>query len=169
MFANFAGIQALSASTGIEVKGALVGLGLGKLNKSAYSNNNALVGVFGRAHNAASDPAPAYGGYFIGLKANGFFYNVKVITQTTTSHTVSGSEDYISCYNTELLQLYLPTSNRHPGRIIYVKRINGLVRVYGNGVNLMLHNQGSSVEVADGDCWMFVFDGSYWCAQKLIR
>ena len=109
------------------------------MEKNKFWGKPAIAGVIGTAKNSASNPVPAYGGMFWELKTHGLFYNVKVIHQNTTSHTVSGWEDYISCYNYGYLNLYLPTSNRHPGRIIYVKRINKYVRVYGNGKNLVLH------------------------------
>ncbi|MDB0611139.1 hypothetical protein PL371_04490, partial [Tenacibaculum maritimum] len=167
VFANFAGTQALPASSGAEVKGAVVGLGFGKLEKTAYGGIGAIAGVVGRAYNSASNPAPAYGGLFFGLKTYGLFLNVKTVTGS--SHTITGSEDYISCYYSGTTNIYLPTSGRHPGRIIYVKRINGGVTIHGNGKSLLTTTQVSSVGVADGDCWMFVYDGSYWCAQKLVR
>ncbi|AOR28714.1 hypothetical protein FORMB_16750 [Formosa sp. Hel1_33_131] len=167
VFANFAGTQALPASSGVEIKGAVVGLGFGKLNRSAYGGNNAIAGVVGRASNSASDPAPAYGGLFFGLKTYGLFLNVKTVTGS--SHTISGTEDYISCYYNGTTNVYLPTSSRHIGRMIYVKRINGGVTVHANGVNILTHTQVSSVGIADGDCWFFVYDGSYWCGQKLVR
>ena len=170
IIANFAGKQAVAISSGIEIKGAIVGIGNGKLNRNAYSESGVIAGVVGRAKNLASDPAPAYGGLFFGLKTYGLFYNVKVLNKNITSYTVLGSEDYISCYNYSTLHLYLPTSNRHPGRIIYVKRINKYIKIHGNGKNLMLDKQYGTIGISkDGDCWMFVFDGFYWCAQKLVR
>ncbi|MDB0602369.1 hypothetical protein PL373_14705 [Tenacibaculum maritimum] len=168
VFANFAGTQALPKSSGLEIKGAVVGLGFGKLNKAAYgSNDDAIAGVVGRAYNSASNPAPAFGGLFFGLKTYGLFFNVKTVTGS--SHYVTGSEDYISCYYSGTTNIYLPTSERHPGRVIYVKRINGGVRVNGNGVNLLRTSSVSYVDLPDGETWMFMYDGSYWCSGRMFN
>ena len=166
VFANFAGIQALSSSSGIEIKGSIVGLGFGKLNKSAYGGNSAIAGVVGRASNSASNPAPAYGGLFFGLKTYGLFLNVKRVNGS--SHRINGIEDYISCYYSGTTNVYLPRSSRYEGRVIYVKRINGGVTVRANGVNILTTTSVSYVTVEDGECWFFVYDGSYWCGQKLV-
>lgn len=160
VFANFAGIQALSYASGIEIKGAIVGSGNGKLNRTAYSTDSAIAGVVGIASNSASDPAPAYGGLFFGLKTYGMFMNIQVVTGT--SHTITGSEDFISCYNSDTTNVYLPTSGRYPGRVIYVKRLNGGVNVYGNGKNIWSNASVTYVSLSAGDIWFFVFDGNYW-------
>ncbi|WP_142783342.1 phage tail protein [Changchengzhania lutea] len=166
VFANFAGTQALPASSGIEIKGSVVGLGNGKLDRTAYSSNNAICGVVGMASNSSSDPAPSYGGLFFGLKSYGFFINVKTITGS--SHYVSGSEDYISCYNTGTTNIYLPTSNRYIGRVIYIKRINGGVLIQGNGIDLLTTTNVSSISINDGRLAILVYDGTYWCANVIL-
>ncbi len=168
VFANFAGIQAVPLASGIEIKGAIVGLGFGKLNKTAYGSAGAICGVFGRASNSAGNPAPAYGGYFMNLMAAGLIINTYNVLAGATEYTVTNTIVYVSCYNTNAATVYLPASP-YKGRVVYIKRINAGVTIEGNGNNLLTHTQVASVNTTDGNTWMFVFDGSYWCANYMIR
>lgn len=73
VFANRAGQQALSAATGIDLKGALVGLGFGNMDKDNWGTSWGIAGVVGIAQNSSENPAPAWGGWFRDLFANGLF------------------------------------------------------------------------------------------------
>jgi hypothetical protein len=154
-------------SFGITAKASVAGLGYGDVEKDLFGQNF-LAGVFGRASNSNSNPAPAFGGVFFGLKAYGLHLNVEALSQNITSHTVGDYEDYISCYNTEDATIMLP-ANKYVGRLIYVKRINDNVTINGNGTGILALTAQTTVSIAEGDCWMFLFDGSYWMAQKLVR
>lgn len=128
-----------------------------------FSNQNYLAGVVGRAKNDSPNPAPAYGGVFYGLKAFGLFLNVET---TSTSLTISGTQYFISCYNTSPINISLPDDNRHNGRVVFVKRVNSGVTIFGNGAQLVYKNNISSINIDDGECWMFVYDGN-WIASQM--
>lgn len=162
LFANFAGIDALPITTGVQAKGAIVGLGYGKLSKSLWRSIDFIAGVIGRAQNFSSNPAPAYGGAFWGLKSWGRYVGIKRIT-TGGSYTIQEFDEVLSCYNTSSLKIYLPSpSNTPEGRIIKIKRINSGVDVYGR---LLTANEQSSENINEGDMWTFINDGSYWLAN----
>ena len=80
-FANNAGVQCFPSSSGAQVYAAMCGYGTGDLNDNFIGftdfDNAAIVGVFGRATNKGN--APAYGGMFYQLKANGLILGVKKI------------------------------------------------------------------------------------------
>lgn len=164
VFANFAGQDALPASSGSELKAAVVGLGFGNLKKSAFGSTAVIAGVFGKSYNKNSDPAPSYGGYFFELMARGLYLGIKTIKH---SYYIKSYDVWISCYNTSHANVHLP-SNPKKGRIVFVKRINASVRVKGNGHQLLRFSPFDEMGITDGECWMLVFDGSYWCAQLLL-
>ena len=80
-FANNAGVQCFPPSSGVQVYAAMCGYGTGELNDNFIGltdfDDAAIVGVFGRATNNGN--APAYGGMFYQLKANGLILGVKKI------------------------------------------------------------------------------------------
>ncbi len=80
-FANNAGVQCFPPSSGLQIYAAMCGYGTGELNDNFIGltdfDNAAIVGVFGRATNNGN--APAYGGMFYQLKANGWILGVKKI------------------------------------------------------------------------------------------
>lgn len=162
LFANFAGIDALPPSTGVQAKGAIVGLGFGKLSKTIWQGIDFIAGVIGRAENSASNPAPAYGGVFWGLKSFGRYKGVKTIGQSETSYTVQKYDEVIICYNTGTLSIQLP-ENEPPGREIRVRRVNDGVVIKGKGANLITDVAHSSVSIINkGSEVTFFWDGSYW-------
>lgn len=165
VLANYAGQDALPASSGSELKAAVVGLGFGNLKKSAFGSRAVLAGVFGRANNRNNDPAPSYGGYFLSLMAKGLNLGVKTIT---SNYYITEFDVWISCYNTSLCYVYLP-SKPTEGMTFFVKRINSTVIIKSNGKQILRHVLYNEVSMNDGDCWMFVFDGGYWNAQILLR
>src|SRR5690606_17501399 len=69
MFANNPGTQAVSSSTGLDIKGAVVGHAQTKTSKS--SGVDLIAGIIGIASNSSSNPAPSYGGAFWNLKTFG--------------------------------------------------------------------------------------------------
>ena len=80
-FANNAGVQCFPPSSGVQVYAAMCGYGTGELNDNFIGltdfDDAAIVGVFGKATNNGN--APAYGGMFYQLKANGLILGVKKI------------------------------------------------------------------------------------------
>lgn len=169
ILANRAGTQAVAASTGIELKAAIAALGYGDLQKSAYNNLGAICGVYGTASNSNSNPAPAWGGYFNKLLANGLHFGSRQISGTTYLNSM---DCYVAAYNTSNISVYLP-SNPQTGMIIFVRRMNSAtVTVQGNGKSI--HTDGSTVSSKDagegrGDTGVFIFDGQYWNYNYWIR
>lgn len=159
VFANSPGTDALPASTGIEAKGALVGLGYGKMTKR-YSGDF-IAGVIGRASNSASNPAPAYGGAFWGLKSFGRYVGAKSIT---SNYTVGLYDERIYCFNTKSISVKL-MSNPHEGMLVHVKRINSDVRVYGNGNEILFKGIETDIGLERRDQLEFVFHGGRWIAS----
>lgn len=168
IFANRAGVSPYSAVTGINLKASIVGLGYGAMNKS-YFTNWGLVGVFGRASNSSSNPAPAYGGWFDTLKANGLVYGVRRISSSTT---LNQGDVYVSCYNASDINLWLP-ANPYEGTFIMIRRMNSSnIHIYANGkqihvdgklYNDLWHKNGQ------GDTSIVIFDGQYWMFNYWVR
>ncbi|WP_417444651.1 phage tail spike protein [Joostella sp.] len=159
VFANSAGTDALPASTGIEAKGALVGLGYGKMNKGY--GGEFIAGVIGRAKNYASNPAPSYGGAFWELLVNGLNFAVKI---AKSNYLCSINDTYIGCYNyNSNIQITLPI-NPTVGKIYFIKRMSAGVNVVGNGYNFWFdENQGNDVWLSNtGEANLLIFDGNYW-------
>ena len=133
IFANLAGTQATSVGTGLTHHAAIVGLGFAKLDKGEWElgrEMTAIAGVYGRASNSGT--APAYGGYFIDLKACGLIANMLMVSDSTTDGTKIGSSYTYVCGITNsgvTRTLYLPTDGVE-GRIIIVKQLGaGSLRI----------------------------------------
>lgn len=133
IFANLAGTQATSVGTGLTHRAAIVGLGFAKLNKDEWGlgrEMTAVAGVYGRASNSGT--APAYGGYFIDLKACGLIANMLMVSDSTTDGTKIGTSYSYVCGITNkgvTRTLYLPTDGIE-GRIIIVKQLGaGSLRI----------------------------------------
>lgn len=133
IFANLAGTQATSVGTGLTHHAAIVGLGFAKLDKDEWElgrEMTAIAGVYGRASNSGT--APAYGGYFIDLKACGLIANMLMVSDSTTDGTKIGSSYTYVCGITNsgvTRTLYLPTDGVE-GRIIIVKQLGaGSLRI----------------------------------------
>lgn len=126
IFANRAGQDAVAASTGISLKGAIVGLGYGAMDSDFWGSNYGIAGVVGRADNSADNPAPAYGGYFWNLMAAGLILNPKYISGSANSTTyLSSSTPFVLSFASAGTQtVYLP-SNPFEGQIVFLKQLNG--------------------------------------------
>lgn len=131
VFANRAGTQCVAASSRYTQRAALVGLGYGNLNKSAWSmgaDQEMLAGVYGNASNSGT--APYYGGAFYNLKAYGLVLNVETIGTTVTSKYIYDSDSLVVSFATGTCVTYLPAATRE-GQIVFLKQINdGKMRVY---------------------------------------
>ncbi len=169
MFANRAGVQAVPYSSGVELKAAMVALGNGNLQKSAYSSRAAICGIYATSYNSNSNPAPSWGAYINKLRALGFYMGVRQITSTTY---LTATDFYVSCYNTGTCYIYLPSSPQE-GQMILITRLNATSpTVYGNGKSI--HTDGNTVsskKVGEGrgDSALFIFDGQYWKYNYLVR
>lgn len=169
IFANRAGIDTLPASTGISMKAAVAALGNGKMDKNMWGSNYGIVGVFGTASNSSNNPAPAYGGYFNVLRANGLYLSVRQIDSTTY---LTKTDCYISAYNQSAITVYLPL-NPYVGQIIYLRQMNpDVITINGRGINI--HTDGNNAPTANsragrGDTTILVYDGQYWCLNYMPR
>ena len=161
IFANRAGIQAVPASSGIEIKAAIVGLGAANLTADAYGGSSAVCGVYGSASNASSNPAPTYGGYFNKLRMNGMYINVRSIVNTTY---LNSFDCFISCYNTASITVYLPP-NPEVGLTLYIKKINSAqTTIHGFGNQLITNTAiNTYVSTTAGQMMSLTWDGTYWC------
>ena len=169
IFANKAGTQAVAASSGVEIKAAVVGLGNGNLNKNAYSSGmDSICGVFGSANNIASTPAPSWGGMFYKLLANGLYLRV---IQTAVGMTLNDIDTFISSYNTSTIIFYLPPFPQLGQTILIRKNNSAVVTVWGNGHSIMATTMVSNVNVGigAGDLGFFVYDGQYWSYNYMSK
>ncbi|MFR9495595.1 MAG: hypothetical protein SNG81_04385 [Rikenellaceae bacterium] len=169
IFSNRAGIQAVPLYTGVEIKAAVVALGFGDLQKSAYSNSGAICGVYADSSNRNSNPAPSWGAYIKKLRALGLFLGVRQITQTTY---LNAYDCYVPCYNTTSINVYLP-SNPQDGQIILVVRLNSAsVTVQGNGKRIHIDGNTVTSKLAApgrGDAGIYIYDGQYWKYNHILR
>lgn len=132
IFANRAGTQCVSSTTGYDHRASIVGLGFGNLNKAAWymgNDTNLIAGVYGNASNSGT--APSYGGYFFNLRANGLILNTKYITTTPTYLTDAMTN--VVGFGSSRLNVYLPAAARE-GQTIFVKQWwRGSMRFYPRG------------------------------------
>lgn len=134
IFANMAGTDSISASTGRTHRSAIVGLGFANVSKSAYELNadeTLVAGVYGRADNQGS--APAYGGYFWDLKACGLILNTRFIGDSSSysERCIPKSVSFVIglCNRNVVKDVYLPNDTKN-GRIIKFKQMGaGAMRV----------------------------------------
>jgi hypothetical protein len=173
--ANKAGIPAVSASSGLELKASIVGWGFGNLQKTAYSNRAAICGVFGAAQNNNANPAPAFGGYFFNLMAAGLNLSVKTITNSNDGYTPTENDCYFSCYNDKYITFYF----RAPSAIgkIYYIRLNNAAEVNLNvttlgGKQMMMPDGskgGGHTASSKGELITIIWDGSYWLYNSTVQ
>lgn len=163
IFANRAGINALPATSGVDMKAAIAGLGFGKMDKSMWGSEWGIVGVYGTASNSSANPAPAYGGYFNVLQANGLFISAKRITTDTT---LTKTDVFVSCYNSNDITVTLP-KDPYIGQYIQIRKMNDVgVYISGNGKNLHGNGNlggGTPAKGVNGDVTFLIWDGQYWC------
>lgn len=158
IFANRAGTQCVSATTGATQRASICGLGFGNLNKEAWQMGaefNLIAGVYGNASNSGT--APYYGGYFHNLKANGISLNTKYITSSGTYLTDSISN--VVGFGSSRLNVYLPASTRE-GQTIFVKQWGrGSLRVYPRSGQKIYDDtsQNEYYDFAEGQGGIFTF------------
>jgi hypothetical protein len=169
VFANRAGTDTLPSTLGVSMKAAIVGLGNGSMDKGHWDENVGIVGVYGRASNKSSNPAPAYGGYFNVLKANGLCLGVRRIEETTI---LNRTDCYVSCYNGNFITVYLP-KDPYDGQIIYLRQINSNgFNIDGQGIEI--HTDGNlypnvNNKAGRGDTSILVYDGKHWLFNYMVR
>lgn len=167
IFANLAGTQATSVGTGLTHRAAIVGLGFAKLNKEEWElgrEMTAIAGIYGRASNSGT--APAYGGYFVDLKACGLIANMLMVSDSTADGSKIGSSYTYVCGITNsgvTRTLYLPTDGVE-GRIIIVKQLGaGALRIDTlSGQSIFDDNtENEYYDVSTGQMAIFTFQVYY--------
>ena len=104
------------------------------------------------------------------VKVNGLALNVRTVS---SSGEIYSSDDVIVSTAAERITLNLPRSG-HNGKVIWVRKAHsGNITVSGNGLSIKENNAwgdggwSGSVEVANGQLWMFVCTGGVWYANCL--
>lgn len=164
IFANIAGTDSISASTGRTHRSAIVGLGFANVSKSAYELNadeTLVAGVYGRADNQGT--APAYGGYFWDLKACGLILNTKFISDNSSysERCLSKSVSFVIglCNKNVVEDVYLPNDTKN-GRIIKFKQMGaGAMRVRTQSGQHIYDDTSENdyYYCREGECLEFVF------------
>ena len=131
IFANRAGTRCVAASSGLDQRAAICGLGYGNLNKTEWeSGESTLLGaVYGYASNSGT--APAFGGYFFNLKANGLTLGIKkIFGKTTTTTNLTDAQTLVVGLSSVKQNVYLPASDKQGQTIILKQLWTGYMRVY---------------------------------------
>lgn len=131
IFANRAGTRCVAASSGLDQRAAICGLGYGNLNKEEWETGEStlLAAVYGYASNSGT--APAFGGYFFNLKANGLTLGIKKIFGTSTTSTyLTDAQTLVVGLSSVKQNVYLPASDKQGQTIILKQLWTGYMRVY---------------------------------------
>lgn len=104
------------------------------------------------------------------ININGLALNVRAVSSSTT---LTSGDDIIISTTDSNITLNLPRSG-HTGKIIWIRKSGlGNITVSGNGLQIKGSNEfGSggwhdSVQVANGQLWMFICTGGVWYANCL--
>lgn len=159
VFCNNAGTQAVAASTGIERKAAIVGLGYGEVNKYDWENENFIAGVYGYSSNSGT--APAYGGFFQDILISGLILKSISISDSSGTVYLSKSDSFIlGLTNSGITKtLYLPNDGII-GRTILAKQIGqGTIRFYPRSGQYIHDNstQNDYYDIPEGWLGIFMF------------
>lgn len=131
IFANRAGTRCVAASSGLDQRAAICGLGYGNLNKTEWESGEStlLAAVYGYASNSGT--APAFGGYFFNLKANGLTLGIKkIFGKSTTTTYLTDEQTLVVGLSSVKQNVYLPASDKQGQTIILKQLWTGYMRVY---------------------------------------
>lgn len=131
IFANRAGTRCVAASSGLDQRAAICGLGYGNLNKTEWDTGEStlLAAVYGYASNSGT--APAFGGYFFNLKANGLTLGIKkIFGKSTTTTYLTDEQTLVVGLSSVKQNVYLPASGKQGQTIILKQLWTGYMRVY---------------------------------------
>lgn len=158
IFANRAGTRCVAASSGLDQRAAICGLGYGNLNKWGSDESTFLAAVYGYASNSGT--APAFGGYFFDLKANGLTLGIKKIFGTSTSSTnLTDAQTLVVGLSSVKQNVYLPASDKQGQTIILKQLATGSMRVYPrSGYKLFDDStENEYYDVGQGQCLIVHF------------
>lgn len=176
IFANRAATQPLDSSVGLFRRAAIVGLGFADYDNFGTEASNmyndmfnrcAVAGVYGRAHNSGT--APAYGGFFERLYAEGLVLGKRNVEckVDNPSVTLNTSDTIVLCsgyptfgdVGTRKATVYLP-STPYEGQTIFVKQwLVGETTFFASGDDFIYEGNKpvASLSLTSGQCGMFVF------------
>lgn len=162
IFANTAGQSMYPLSSGFTAKASIVGLGNGNIDKYNFLDSTFVAGVYGRASNSGT--APAYGGYFDMLRANGFVMSMIDISDSTDKNTLLTKNTSFVLGNSNVMQtVYLP-SDAYKGTVIWLKQWwTGCMRIRPCGTQRLFddRSQNDYIDVDEGWTAMCVFIGDW--------
>lgn len=129
-FANNAGVQCFPPSSGVQVYAAMCGYGTGELNDNFIGltdfDDAAIVGVFGKATNNGN--APAYGGMFYQLKANGLILGVKKILK---KEAVNLDRDTPRVFGIASSSIVFLPKDAYEGQVFIITQLgSGTMKIY---------------------------------------
>ena len=164
IFANRAGTEAISATTGRTFRASLVGLGRANVNKSEWSLDKLgtlVMGVYGSSYNSGN--AMAVGGFFDKLYAHGLILHRMAISGENVTKYLNYNDTMVVGYTSDAATVYLP-ANPYEGQVIFVKQWwSGYMRfrprtghcIYGD------HTENEYYDFGEGYAGMFVFSIGY--------
>lgn len=164
IFANRAGTEAMSATTGRTFRAAMVALGYANVNKSDWmldKLSTLVMGVYGRASNSGT--AMAVGGFFDKLYAHGLILHRRAISGEKQTVYLGYNDTLVVGYTSDAATVYLP-SDPYEGQVIFVKQWwTGYMR-FKPRTGHHIYDDSSENEYydfAEGQGGMFVFSIGY--------
>lgn len=184
IYCNKADQNGFSPLLGRDVRCAVVGFGQGSVESEreySYQDYNAVVGVFGQAINeykefevqspygkVKHEPAPAYGGYFCELMAEGLNLSVAVVEDGTINKPLEASVSQVIGINNDVASVILPQGGHYIGKVIYVKSLlNTVVVRPPEGVRIWTKEKRTEYNVNAGEEARFIYihlgdESKYW-------
>lgn len=163
IYANKAGVQTASASSGLGSLSSVVALGRGDLSKENMHDKKAIIGVYGEAYNSAINPRDTFGGFFNKLAVRG------MNLQTETVGSVCFISQGNSHINAQLGALLYMPSNRVIGDTYLITTLGNGIPLYENGapifINGVRHTNGLNIALYSM-YWIF-WDGERWSGFKI--
>lgn len=164
IFANRAGTEAMSATTGRTFRASLVGLGHANVNKSEWSLDKLgtlVMGVYGSSYNTGN--AMAVGGFFDKLYAHGLILHRRAISGEKQTVYLGYNDTMVIGYTSDAATVYLP-ANPYEGQVVFVKQWwNGWMR-FKPRTGHTIYDDATENEYYDfgvGQGGMFVFSIGY--------
>ena len=164
IFANRAGTEAMSATTGRTFRASLVGLGFANVDKSEWAIDKLstlVMGVYGSAQNSGT--AMAVGGFFDKLYAHGLILHRRAISGTKQTVYLGYNDTMVVGYTSDEATVYLPL-NPYEGQVIFVKQWwSGWMRFKPRSGHHIYDDstENDYYDFSEGQGGMFVFSIGY--------
>lgn len=90
------------------------------------------------------------------------------VTPMDVSGTIRHGDVFVPLYNKSVINVNLP-ANPEVGKIVLIKLMNNIAAIlYGNGKQLAFNTTYSSFRLDTwGAMYICIYDGQYWCMQKI--